>query len=152
MIGPELASFLQQGLSIHLGTRDLALGPRGARAVAATVEPDGHHLIVYISTIAVARLLPDLESNGRAAVVFGRPTDDRACQVKGRFLGVRGVEDAERAAIDAQWAGLLQQLERIGIPRAITARWVTWPAVAVRLEVTALFNQTPGPDAGAPLG
>jgi hypothetical protein len=31
-----------------------------------------------------------------------------------------------------------------------TRAWVTWPAVAIRLRATAVFNQTPGPDAGAP--
>ena len=51
----------------------------------------------------------------------------------------------------AQWNGFLGSLEQIGIPRAATTSWVTWPAVAIRLRVNALFNQTPGPNAGAPI-
>jgi hypothetical protein len=50
-----------------------------------------------------------------------------------------------------QWNRYLQSLERIGIPRASLLGWVTWPAIAVRLRATAIFNQTPGPDAGAAL-
>jgi hypothetical protein len=51
----------------------------------------------------------------------------------------------------SQWEGFLRGVEAIGIPRAAFERWVTWPAVAIRLRVTSLFDQTPGPQAGAPL-
>ena len=39
----------------------------------------------------------------------------------------------------------------VGLPRVATDGWVMWPAVAVRFRVNALFDQTPGPGAGAPL-
>lgn len=152
MIDQQLASFLEDGVGIHMGTRDERLQPSGARAVAARVEPEGQHLVVYVAKAAVRRLMANLESNGQAAVVFGRPTDDRACQVKGLFAGARAARADERAFVFDQWDGFLEKLERIGIPRATTARWTTWPCVAIRLKVTALFEQTPGPDAGVPLG
>lgn len=151
MIDAQLAAFLQEGVGIHIATRNAALQPNGARAIAVTVEEDGAHLVVYVARVAAARILPDLETNGQAAVGFGRPVDDRACQVKGLFLGVREATDEERPRVLAQWDGFLGSLEQIGIPRAATRTWVTWPAVAIRLRANALFNQTPGPQAGAPL-
>lgn len=151
MIDTQLAAFLQEGVGIHIGTRDGAHRPNGARALAAMVEDDGAHFVVYVASAAAARLLPDLEANGQAAVGFGRPVDDRACQVKGVFVGVRDASEAERPLIVRQWNGFLGNLEQIGIPRAATRAWVTWPAVAIRLRANAIFNQTPGPDAGAPL-
>jgi hypothetical protein len=151
MIETGLAAFLEEGVGIHIGTRNEALQPNGARAVAVRVEPGGEHLVVYLSRAAAARIVPDLESNGQAAVGFGRPTDDRACQVKGVFVSVRDATDEEKPAVLAQWDGFLGSLEKIGIPRAATRTWVTWPAVAIRLRATALFDQTPGPDAGASL-
>ena len=51
----------------------------------------------------------------------------------------------------AQWERCLETFERVGIPRAASSSWMMWPCVAVRLRVTALFSQTPGPGAGAPL-
>ncbi len=149
MIDRELAAFLQEGVGIHIATRNAALQPNGARAIAVTVEPDGEHLVVYVARIAAARLLPDLHANGQAAVGFGRPIDDRACQVKGLFTGVRDATEDERASVLGQWEGFLASLEKIGIPRAVIKTWVTWPAVAIRLRANALFNQTPGPGAGA---
>ena len=151
MIDEQLASFLAEGLDIHIGTRNERLEPQGARAVAAKVEADGEHLLVYVPKVAARRVLPDLEANGQAAVVFGRPTDDRACQVKGVFVGARAARAHERSIVDGQREGYLQSMERIGVPRAVMAAWILWPAIAIRLRATALFNQTPGPDAGAPL-
>ena len=40
-------------------------------------------------------VLADLEANGQAAVVFARPEDDRACQVKGTFVSARPATDDE---------------------------------------------------------
>ena len=151
MIDRQLAGFLEEGLGINIGTRDERLRPGGARAVAVKVDDDGLHFVVYLSDAAAGRILPDLHANRQAAVVFGRPADDRSCQVKGLFVGARPASAGERPIIDAQWEGFLRQLESIGIPRAASAAWSTWPATAVRLRATALFEQTPGPLAGTPL-
>ena len=151
MIDRQLADFLEEGIGIHIGTCDERLQPHGARAAAVKVDEDGQHLVVYVAEVAAPRLIPSLESNGRAAVSFGRPIDDRACQVKGVLVEVRPATEAERPFVQAQRAGFLEQLERIGIPRANAANWAIWPAVAIRLKATAVFEQTPGPHAGAPL-
>ena len=151
MIDRSLAGFLEEGVGIHIATRNSEFLPSGARCLAVKVDPDGTHLVVYVSTVAASRLLPDLEANGQAAVGFGRPVDERACQVKGVFVGARAASARERAVVDKQWEGFLAQLNLIGIPREPLARWPTWPATAIRLKATALFEQTPGPGTGGPL-
>ena len=151
MINSQLAAFLQEGLAIHIGTRNERLEPNGARAVALTVEADGIHVIVYVAKVAVTRLMPDLESNGHAAVTFVRPVDERASQLKGTFVSARAAKASERDWVMSQWDGFLRSLEVIGIPRTNLTKWATWPAVAIRLRTTALFDQTPGPHAGTPL-
>ena len=150
MISRDLASFLAEGLGIYVGTRNAALEPNGARASAALVDADGSHLTVFVPAVAAERVLADLRANQQIAVSFGRPVDDRACQVKGVFVEARDASEHERDAITKQWAAFLANLETIGIPRAATQGWATWPAVAVRLRPTAVFNQTPGPGAGTP--
>jgi hypothetical protein len=151
MIDTELGAFLEGGVGIHIGSRTAALEPNGARATAVTVEDDRFHLVVYVSEAGARRVLPDLQANGAAAVVFARPIDDRACQIKGIFVSARPAAPAERAIVEQQWDGFLSCLERIGIPRVGASRWITWPAVAIRLRATAIFEQTPGPKAGAQL-
>ena len=151
MIDASLAEFLEGAVGIHVGTRNGALEPSGARGLAAAVGAGGEQLVVYLARVAAERLVPDLRSNGQAAVSFGRPVDERACQVKGELVDVRDATDAERDRILGQWAKFQDNLEQIGISRAAYADWITWPCVAVRLRVTALFEQTPRPGTGGPI-
>ena len=151
MIGEELAAFLQEGIAIEMGTRNAALEPNGVRVFAATVDPDGTHLTAYVHEDAAKHVLPDLEANGHAALVFARPPDERACQVKGLFAGAHPATDAELAIVAAQWQRWLDRLASIGCQLEVFQHWQTTPCVAIRVKPTALFNQTPGPGAGGPL-
>jgi hypothetical protein len=149
MIDATLAAFLEQGIAIQIGTRSATLEPSGARATAVRVEDSGTHILVFMPKIAAPYVVPNLEENGQAAVVFVRPTDDKSCQVKGVFESVRPATAKDRPLVMSQWDGFMAELERIGIPRAVFANWVTWPSLAIRLRATAVFDQTPGPNAGA---
>ncbi len=151
MIDTELASFLQEGIAIQFGTRNARLEPNGVRVVAVAVEDDGQHLVAYVPETAAAQVLPDLEANGQAALVFSRPPDERTCQVKGTFAGAHTATAGERAFVEGQWDRWLDRLATIGLPRATFAQWARWPCVAIRVRAGTLFNQTPGPGAGAPL-
>jgi hypothetical protein len=151
VIDREFAAFLEEGIAIQLGTRNERLEPNGVRVVAVAVDEDGTHLTAYVTEPSAARVLPDLETNGQAALVFARPPDERACQVKGVFAGARPATAAEKRAVLDQADRWLARLESIGFPRAAWEHWDSWPCVAIRVRVTALFNQTPGPNAGAAL-
>lgn len=151
MIPPELASFLEEGIGIHLASRNAALQPNGVRAMAARVESEGSLLVVYLPTRSLPRLLPDFEANRQVAVVFGRPIDERSVQVKGIFLDVRDGRDDERGFVVGQWEGYMRNLGEAGIPRAVYERWPTWPCAAICLRVTSMFEQTPRPGTGGPI-
>jgi hypothetical protein len=118
---------------------------------AVRVEDEGRHLVAFIPKAVTPAVFDDLRSNGQAAVSFTRPSDDRAVQVKGEFVGIEDVPDADERFAKSQWEGFLRQLDSIGLPGRATATWALWPCVAVRIRVTALFSQTPGPEAGAVL-
>jgi hypothetical protein len=151
MIDTQLAAFLQEGIAIEMGTRNERFEPNGARVVAVAVEPDGKHLVAFLTAQSAAEVLPDLESNGHAALVCSRPPDERTCQVKGIFTGARDATLDERPFVHAQWNRWLDRLASIGYPRPVFEHWPVWPCVAIRIRAAALFNQTPGPGAGAPL-
>lgn len=136
---------------MYLGTRNARLEPNGARISAVKVDADGRHLVAFIPKTTSADVLKDLLENGQAAITFARPADDRACQVKGVFVDVRDGSAADRRMVMEQWRGFVSQLELIGISAAATRSWKMWPCVAVRLRITSVFDQTPGPGAGAPV-
>lgn len=151
MLDKQLAGFLEEGLASHLGTRNSTLEPNAARVIAVRVDEDRRHVVAYVPSVAARAVLPDLESNGQVTLVCTRPPDDKGCQVKGVFTDAREAHADERAAVLAQWERFRDSLEAIGLPRVASDAWVTWPAVAIRFRVNAVFDQTPGPGAGAPI-
>ncbi len=144
----ELAGFLSSGIAISIATRDGDLNPNGTRAWAAVVDEDRRHVTAYLYAKTAGTILRDLEAHPRVALGFDRPSDSRACQLKGAFVGSARCRSTDRQEIDRQFAGFLADLERIGFPRAAFTGWKTWPAIAVRFAVTDIFVQTPGPGAG----
>jgi hypothetical protein len=152
MLDQSLTEFLEQGLAIHIGTRNAAMRPNGCRVTAVRVEEQGRHLVAYLPKAVTPEVLEDLRSNGQAALSFARPTDDRAVQVKGEFISARDADPSEEAFVMGQWQALLKELDVIGLAALTsTSTWLMWPCVAVTLRVTAVFSQTPGPEAGAVL-
>jgi len=152
MLDKSLTEFLERGLAIHMGTRNGALRPNGCRVTAVRVEDQGRNLVAFLPKAVDPAVLQDLQSNGQAAVSFARPTDDRAVQVKGEFLSMRDAGPDEETFVLGQWRSLLTELDMIGLaPLTSTSTWLMWPCVAVKIRVTAVFSQTPGPEAGSVL-
>lgn len=151
LMNDEFAAFLESGLSIVVGVRDDALRPDGARAWALKVHEDRAHVTTYLLSKAAPALLEILRSHPEIAMAIDRPTDARACQVKGVFVASRRARVAERSEVERQVEGFLTHLEALGIPRALTGGWEFWPCVAIDLRITEIFEQTPGPGAGEPM-
>jgi hypothetical protein len=145
------ATFLESGLTLFVGTRSSDLRPECAFAIALRVEPCRRRLTVFLPDRAAARAIENLRANGAAAVTATRPLDLRTLQVKGRAVRVAAAADVDRPFVLAYREALAAQLEAVGHPRSVTARLVAWPCAAVEVEVEALFDQTPGPRAGAVL-
>lgn len=150
MLDRSLTEFLELGLAIHLGTRNSRMEPNGCRVTALRVEDQGTHIVAFIPKPAAAGVLDDLKTNGKAAISVARPADDRAVQVKGVFVSLRDADPSEEAFVMAQWHGFVTQLDMIGFNASMsTLSWTVWPCLAVKIRVTHVFSQTPGPDAGA---
>jgi hypothetical protein len=152
MLDQSLTEFLELGLAIHIGTRNQRMEPNGCRVTAVRVEDQGTHLIAYLPKAAPPAVLQDLAANGQAAISVARPADDRAVQIKGVFVSQRDAEPSEEAFVMAQWDGFKKQLDMIGFNASTsTISWSMWPCVAVKIRVTNIYSQTPGPNAGAVL-
>jgi hypothetical protein len=151
MLSPESVAFIEGGQCIYIGTRNDELESTGVIVIAALVDPDRTHVTAFLPKTGSEEVLANLEANGQAALCFARPVDDHSCQVKGVFVSARPATKKERAIVEAQWEQSLRQLEQISIPRVLWAGYSAWPCVAVCVRATALFDQTPGPGAGAPV-
>jgi hypothetical protein len=148
VLSEELAEFLRSGVSISIATRDANLTPNGTRVWAVTVDDDRVHVTAYVYAKTAEPILRDLRAHPAVALGFDRPHDSRACQIKGFYVDARPGRPAERKEIERQVAGFFGNLEMIGIPQAAFVAWKRWPAVAIKIRVTDVFLQTPGPGAG----
>jgi hypothetical protein len=74
-----------------------------------------------------------------------------ACQLKGyvRTIHPATKRDAEQSR--AWHREFLEELIAIGVPSSLVEAWITEPALAVEVNVTDVFHQTPGPGAGEKL-
>lgn len=151
MIGSELQQFLESGVSVLVGTRDRLLVPEGARGFGVRVLAGGGEIEVFVPEAWGERTFANLADNGRIAVSVAQPEDHRSVQVKGGMLAIRPGQEPERAAIDRYREALIAKFSVIGYPPSLFHRLNVWPCRVVRLRVEALFEQTPGPRAGAPL-
>lgn len=151
MIGAELKEFLESGISVLVGSRDRLLVPEAIRGFGLRVEADGRELVVFVPDAWGRRTVANLRDNGRIAVAAARPMDHRSVQVKGSVVEIRPGDDDDRAALESYRERLVGHFGAIGFPPRILHRLDAWPCHTVRLAVEALFEQTPGPRAGAPL-
>jgi predicted pyridoxine 5'-phosphate oxidase superfamily flavin-nucleotide-binding protein len=150
MISPELAGFLESGISILVGTRDAGLVPECIRGMGARVEAGGAEVTVFLPDAVSARTLENLRDNGRIAVTFCAQ-DHKSFQVKGRIVGLRPAAPADRGAVDRFRRAWADELGKVGVPPRLTLRMAHWTCQAARFRVEAIYVQTPGPGAGAPL-
>ncbi len=95
--------------------------------------------------------MANLRANGRMALTCVLPTNYRQVQLKGAYCcgGDTTAGDIRRA--EGHRDAFIEQCEQVGLARNLTMR--LWPSdlVLVRFVVQEMFNQTPGPSAGAAL-
>ena len=151
MIAPELATFLESGVSVLVGTRDARLVPECQRALGMRVEPDREHLTVFVPAAVGELVVANARENGRIAVCCARVEDHQSIQLKGQAVEIRQASEAEGVWIDRYREAFADVLAVIGMPRALTLRMAHQPCWAIRLRVDSSFVQTPGPGAGRPL-
>jgi hypothetical protein len=118
--------------------------------MGARVSAGRETLTVFLPTVQLERMLENLAVRKEIAVFFCRVTDYRSVQVKGEARAVREAAASEHAHLAAYQRDFMDQCAAIGMKRELVARMSFWPATAVELFVRELYQQTPGPQAGAP--
>jgi len=145
---PELFALLDGPSIMHLATRNTALEPMSTLAFGLRASDDGREVTVFLPAALASPMLANLRDNGQMALNVVRPSDNRALQIKGTWLGERRTDDDDRAFLARYRDAMTQELGQVGVPRSIWRRIAWWPSLALRMEVREVFVQTPGPGAG----
>jgi hypothetical protein len=149
---PELAALLEGPSIMHLATRNAALEPLSSLAFGLRVAKTPGEVTVFLPETLAPPQVANLRDNGQMALTVLRPSDHRAMQIKGMWLGERRADEDDRAFIARYRDAMTQELGLVGVPRSIWRRIIWWPSLALRMEVRELYVQTPGPGAGRRCG
>ena len=126
--------------------------PSAGRGIGFQVLEDRETVDVVFSAWQWPRLEASIRQTGRLAVTFVHPSDYVTFQVKGS-AAIRATGDDDLARADRFMADARGELEALGVPPAIIAPWLTArEARVVRLGVSEIYVQTPGPQAGMLVG
>jgi hypothetical protein len=145
----ELPRLLDGLTAIVVGTRDADLVPACVQAVGFAADGSGR-VTVYVPEVAGEACLANIEANGAVAVVMEKVMTHRTVQVKGRCVETRPARPDEREIVERCMASFTDDVALAGAPRRILLKKNRWPCRAVTIDVTEVFEQTPGPRAGLP--
>ena len=156
LIDEGLKALLESGVSVVVGTRDEGLVPEIVRAWGPLVSRDRRSMRLCVPEATSVRTRTNLVGNGRIAVACSLPSNYETVQLKGRHLRTTkaSAEDLLRVEHHRELFAVVN--ESFGVPRArVEAFWRRELAespllVTIHFVVHAVFNQTPGPEAGAP--
>lgn len=154
LIYPDLAAFMQGGVSIMIASRGIQNLPSVVRALGCRVLPDQRRIRVLVPVLQSQTLLQDVRATGRVAVVFSKPTTHQALQFKAEDAVVTPLEDEDLSVVEGYRQAWIAEVGRIGYP-AEGARAILTCAPSVLAPIVFTpetgFVQTPGPEAGAPM-
>ena len=151
-ISDDLLELFASGVDVYVATCSADLQPESVLGMGIRVHQDRRHVTVYVPTAKSASTLANLKDNTQVAATLCRPPDHRTVQLKGRCTGIRLSTEADREIQEIFRSAMVTSFAAIGIPRVLTRGLAWWPSTAVDFEVSDVYTQTPGPDAGEPLG
>jgi hypothetical protein len=129
----ELTAMLDAGAGLIVGTVDDRGEPRATRAWGAAADPASPGALRVAVTGADVRTL-------------------RSVQVKGRILATAAPTEAELRMVDEQTERFLVGIhETDGNPIELLRRMLPRRIVMIEVDVSGVYDQTPGPDAGVAL-
>jgi hypothetical protein len=147
----ETLAFLESGVSIKLSSANAERVPSVGRCKGCRVE--GGVLRVFVSATQDADVVNDVRASGRISVAFCRPSTHRTLQLKGNDVRVEPLVAADRQAIAQHLELFAAELAPLGFSAEFTHAYLGHEDaddVALVFSPSAIYKQTPGPDAGEP--
>jgi hypothetical protein len=150
-IGPDAARLFAEGSALVVGAVDPDGTPFATRGWGTVLLDDGAAFRVYLDADD-AQVVPRLTPGARVAVTGGDVKTLASAQVKGRVRVVDELTALDVATRERATELFIQDVhETDHTPRDLLDEMVPARFVACTLDVEELYDQTPGPQAGATL-
>jgi hypothetical protein len=150
-VADEIAAFVCSGVAVIVATRDADLRPQAARAWGPEIYADGAAIALCVGAAADSPTRANLEVGGPIAAVFSLPTSYRTVQIKGDVLELADPTPQQLARVEEHFDAFARETAQVGLPPERARRLLDSSFVAVRFSARELYDQTPGPNAGARL-
>lgn len=154
MLSESTAAFIQSGLSITVVACGERLQPSIAKGCGCSVDPARGQLTVLLFADGAEPVIRDLRRDGRVAVCFSKPSTDQTVQIKGQDAQVLPATAQDLATARRSLDLFAEDLAPLGW-QADFVDTLFWrnpsELMAVHFTPASAFDQTPGPQAGAPL-
>jgi Pyridoxamine 5'-phosphate oxidase len=151
VIDPDVAALLESGAVTFIGTVDGHGNPAAAHAFGIRVLDGGLRMRVTLNAEETA-VLENLRETGVAAIGATDVPTLRSVQVKGRAAPVEPLTVDDRLRFDRYRAELFRAINEVdGTPFELLGRLVPRELLAVVVTAEEIYDQTPGPQAGASL-
>ncbi len=151
IVTAELAAFLRLGVAIVVATRDAELRPEVTRGWGPWAGDDGTEVTLCVAAAPGSATLANLEANRAIAATFSLPTSYRTVQAKGGVVELCAPGPEHRARVEEHVAAFAEEVEHVGTGGEQARSFLDTELVAVSFAVRELYDQTPGPAAGARL-
>jgi hypothetical protein len=150
-LSEEIATFLQTRACLVLSAASESLIPELCLGVACLVSPDRLRVRVVFDQRSAAPLLALLPGSGLVALAGSQVLTMRTVQVKGASASLEPLPAAERPRVAESVARMRLEFDKIGFHDPYTVTLLDYDPnelVCVGFTPTAVFDQTPGPQAG----
>lgn len=148
MISPDQAQPLESPCSLIVATVDDDGLPDATRGWSIEILADGRIRLLLSTTATVT--LENLRANGRIALTGTHFASLVSVQVKGVVEVIEGATAPDRIRFDRFCAGCVHAIHELdGTPEELIWRMAPPEVVACVLRVAEVYDQTPGPGAGA---
>jgi hypothetical protein len=152
LVAPETVTFLSGGGSLILATVSATGAPHATRAWGVTFLTDDPPEIRLLLDANDATGLEHAATTAKIAVTSADVKTLQSVQFKGTVLEIEPATDDDRARAERfvdDFFGAVLEID--GTPRDLMEHLVPTDFVACRVRITELYDQTPGPAAGASL-
>jgi hypothetical protein len=137
------------GTSVLVGSADLSAVPACCRGIAVNTDGALTRATVYVPVATSRDVVANAATTKKLAVMITRVVEHVGIQLKGTVQTIRLAADDEAAFVRRRLNEFADVLDEIGLPRRIFRSVAHWPAFAIELTVEEVYDQTPGPRAGA---
>ncbi len=140
---------LEPGAAILVATVDTQGAPWSCRGFALKSDDALASVTVYVPMATSQQLIQHVAVTGRLAIASVLIIEHLSFQLKGTTRAARAAREDEAPFVRARLEAFADVLEELGVPRRRTRSFTHWPAFALEMNVDEIFDQTPGPNAGA---